>query len=108
MAKKDHLGSVVVYALASVLVAIVPLVASAAMASHTICAERRQIVENLKKNYGERTIYVGLASNGTVIETLASPSGSFTVILTRPDGYSCIMAAGEDFEPRPTIPDTPS
>ncbi len=44
---------------------------------------------------------MGLASNGAVIEVLASPSGSFTIILTQPNGLSCVMAAGENWENLP-------
>jgi hypothetical protein len=36
-----------------------------------------------------------------VFEVLASPSGSFTIILTQPNGLSCVMAAGENWENLP-------
>ena len=39
-----------------------------------------------------------LASNGTVLEVLASNKGSWTIILTKPDGMSCVVASGEAWE----------
>ncbi len=36
-----------------------------------------------------------------MIEVLASPSGGFTIILTQPNGLSCVMAAGENWETLP-------
>ncbi len=66
-----------------------------------MCAERRAVVANLENTYSEAPVSMGLASNGSVIEVLASPSGSFTIILTQPNGLSCVMAAGESWEDLP-------
>ncbi len=66
-----------------------------------MCGERRTVVANLEKTYSEAPVSIGLASNGAVIEVLASPSGSFTIILTRPNGLSCVMTAGENRENLP-------
>lgn len=106
MAKKGHIGSFVVYALAGALAAVILLVAGAAMAQ-TMCGLRDAIVKNLEQTYSEESVAIGLASNGGLIEVFASPSGSFTIILTQTNGFSCVMATGEDFEPRPALPDTP-
>ena len=107
MAKKDHIGSFVVYSLAGALVATVLLVAGAAIAQ-TMCGERRAVVEKLGQTYSEAPVSIGLANNGSLIEVFASSSGSFTIIMTQPNGLSCVMAAGENFEPRPAPPDTSS
>ena len=65
---------------------------------YDLCGERNKVVANLKKNYSEVPVSMGLESAGGVIEVLAAPSGSFTIIITRPNGLSCIMVAGEDWE----------
>ena len=69
--------------------------------AQAMCGERRAVVANLEKAYSEAPVSIGLASNGAVIEVLASPSGSFTIILTQPNGLSCVMAAGENWENLP-------
>ncbi len=66
-----------------------------------MCGERRAVVANLEKIHSEAPVSIGLASNGAVIEVLASPSGSFTIILTQPNGLTCVMAAGENWENLP-------
>jgi len=78
------------------------LTASSADA-HALCGERNKVVANLEKTYSETPVSMGLESNGGVIEILASPSGSFTIILTWPNGVSCVMAAGENWEGLPKI-----
>ncbi len=70
-------------------------------AAHVLCGERSAVVTSLEKTYSETPVSMGLASNGAVIEILASPTGTFTIILTRPDGLSCVMAAGENWETLP-------
>lgn len=67
--------------------------------AQTLCGMREDVVKNLEKTYKEKSVSLGLASNGAVIEVLASKEGiTFTIILTRPNGLSCIMAAGENWE----------
>jgi len=70
--------------------------------AQTMCGERNAVIKSLAKTYSETPVSMGLASNGAIIEILASPSGaSFTIILTRPNGLSCVMAAGENWEDLP-------
>ena len=63
-----------------------------------VCALRDTVLAGLEKRYKEEPVAMGLASNGMVIEVLASPSGSFTIILTQTSGMSCVMADGEAWE----------
>lgn len=60
------------------------------------CAPRDALVERLSEVYGEERRAVGLVNGGGVIEMFVSPSGSWTLALTRPDGVACLMAAGSD------------
>ncbi len=69
--------------------------------AQSICGERRALVANLQNTHSETPVSVGLGSNGTIIEVFASPSGTFTIILTQPNGLSCVMAAGEYWEDLP-------
>ncbi len=69
--------------------------------AQSICGERRALVATLEKTYSETPVSVGLASNGAIIEIFASPTGTFTIILTRPDGLTCVMASGESWQDLP-------
>ncbi len=74
---------------------------SSSAQAQTMCGERGAVVTSLEKRYSETPVSMGLASNGAIIEILASPSGTFTIILTRPNGLSCVMAAGKNWEDLP-------
>jgi len=65
------------------------------------CAKRDMVVERLKTKYDESFAAGGLQSNRnsqTLVEVWASEStGTFTVMLTTPDGLSCVVATGTDW-----------
>ena len=65
------------------------------------CADRKQIVERLQSRFSEQLTVGGLqrAKNAmSVMEIWSSQeTGTYTVLLTDPDGTSCIVAAGTDF-----------
>lgn len=60
-----------------------------------MCAERETVLKGLSK-YKEAPVSMGLTSNGMVLEILAAREGeTWTIIFTRPDGVSCVVATGE-------------
>ena len=59
------------------------------------CAERSVVEQGLRgPEHRERPIYRGLA-NGNLVELWLSDEGGFSVIITRPDGLACMLAAGQ-------------
>ncbi len=77
----------------------VPGFASQDLPTSPICGTRSELVDKLKNQYSERPVATGLATNGGIIEVLASPTGnSWTIVLTMPNGTSCLIAAGENWE----------
>lgn len=63
-----------------------------------VCGQREQIKQRLHDGYGEVPTGIGAAANGGVIELFTSERGTFTVVLTRPNGLSCLLAVGEGWE----------
>lgn len=73
-------------------------VASTASAQN-ICGPHEEIVKRLESSYKEARAGFGLAGNGTLVELFVSEEkGTWTFMYTRPDGISCLMAAGGDWE----------
>ncbi|MEM7500287.1 MAG: hypothetical protein AAF371_20185 [Pseudomonadota bacterium] len=80
----------------------------AAAAGPMFCGKREQIIADLARKYGETRRSYGLARNQGVIEVYASESGSWTILIARPGGIACLMAAGEAFEAEEaTLPKRP-
>ena len=67
-----------------------------------LCGKRAEIVQQLGKKYGETRRSLGLSQGRGVVELFASEeTGSWTILLTSPQGTSCMMAAGEAFQVEP-------
>ena len=68
----------------------------------TACHTQADLTEMLNQKYAELPSAVGLQSNGHLVEVFVSNDGtSWTIVVTRPDGWSCIVAVGEHWEPLP-------
>ena len=68
-----------------------------------VCLDRAKFVEQLSGGYAENTVAMGLVNNGSILEILTSNKGSWTILVTKPDGISCVVAAGEAWEDVPKI-----
>ncbi len=67
------------------------------------CGDHRQITNRLMADYSETRVGAGLDGFGSVVELFASEQGSWTILVTFPDGRTCLMAAGEAWQPIPRI-----
>ena len=53
----------------------------------------------LNQRYAELPSALGVQADGQLVEVFVSENGmSWTIVLTRPDGWSCIVAVGEHWE----------
>lgn len=68
-------------------------------AAQMACGDRSDILTRLEGKYSEAPVAMGLSNTGGVIEVLSSPEGNtWTIIMTDPNGLSCLIAAGEYWE----------
>ncbi|MBJ6126109.1 hypothetical protein [Microvirga splendida] len=83
-----------------------PLAALAALAAaaaspasaQSACGPREQLAKLLSDRYKEDPVGMGLSQPGQVLEVFASSNGSWTMVMTMPDGKACMIAAGENWE----------
>lgn len=63
------------------------------------CSPRAAVLDQLSTRFHEAPVAVGLTNNGALLELLTSPEGeTWTIIITMPNGATCLMAAGEDWQ----------
>jgi hypothetical protein len=66
------------------------------------CHSHADLAEMLNQKYAEQPSAVGLQANGHLVEVFVANDGtSWTIVVTRPDGWSCIVAVGEHWEALP-------
>ena len=74
------------------------LAADQLMAETQNCAPREVVLHRLSEGFGETRQSIGLGANNAVVEVFASDTGSWTIIVTFPDGPTCLVASGQAFE----------
>jgi hypothetical protein len=72
-----------------------------AAADAASCAPKGMIEEALGTRFGEVAFAMGVAV-GNLVKFFSNPqSGSWTVVVVRPDGMACVVAQGESLEVDP-------
>jgi hypothetical protein len=62
------------------------------------CAPRADLLKQLSSLYREAPVAVGVADDGNLLEVLAANKGeTWTVLVTRANGVSCVMITGQDW-----------
>lgn len=62
------------------------------------CRPHEDAVANLEQVYGEKKIGLGLGPGGSaVFELFVAESGTWTLLVTRTNGRSCIAASGDNW-----------
>lgn len=67
------------------------------------CMPREAALAQLGRAYGEELVGIGIGQRGaSVVELYANrETGTWTALVTRPDGVSCAAAAGTDWQDVP-------
>lgn len=74
------------------------LLAAPGSSAENVCGKRDDIVTRLENGYQEFNSAMGMSTNGGLVELYTSDNGTWTLMLTQPDGVSCLIAAGENWE----------
>jgi hypothetical protein len=73
--------------------------AAAAEQPPVACGPHTDVVKALGDKFHETQSATALTSTGTLLEVLTASDGStWTIIVSRPDGLSCVVAAGQNWQ----------
>ncbi len=87
------------YLILAIIVAVALSIGRADAQSMAACSPHDQVVKILTENYGEEQTIIALTANNLVMELFVNPdTASWTALITHPDGNTCIVSAGENFE----------
>lgn len=64
------------------------------------CGDRSHVIAQLKEKFHEELTGFGLTGIGAIVELVSSESGSWTLMLSFPNGRSCLIATGKQWEMR--------
>jgi len=67
------------------------------------CGSRSEVVDWLDRMFGEKPFARGVQGDGRLYELFAAAGGvTWSVVVTAPDGESCILSEGSELELVPT------
>ena len=90
---------------ATILLAALIALYGAPAAAQMACDTRDTVVAKLYNNYGETRRGGGLAGPTALFEIWASyVTGSWTILKTTPNGWTCIMAVGDGWHDDSPVP----
>jgi hypothetical protein len=73
---------------------------AAAEAGEGVCGDRKSFLDRLAKEYDESPMGIGLQADGSVMELLTAPTGSWSLIITTPTGITCVISSGNNWNSR--------
>ncbi len=71
---------------------------AAPASAQSMCGDRAKMIGYLDKDFREARSGIGIASNGAVVELYTAKTGTWTMLVTRPGGPTCVMGSGENWE----------
>jgi hypothetical protein len=102
-----RLSPLIPAALSGMLALASPAVAQPPASGPTVtpaCHSHTELAEMLDQKFAERPNALGLQANGHLVEVFVANDGtSWTIVVTSPDGRSCIVAVGEHWELLPAV-----
>ena len=82
------------------------LLSGTAVGAQDRCMTHDEAVALLETQFAERVIGRGLAADGrAMFEVFVGPKGSWTLLVSTPEGGSCIIADGLDWQRLPPRPE---
>jgi hypothetical protein len=84
---------------AAVAAALVAATPTAEAETRQACAQRDKVIRKLEEKFGETLRSLGLHQADGIVEVYSSDeTGTWTILMTRPDGMSCLLASGQLWE----------
>jgi len=81
--------------------------ATPAVGQQVFCLDHAKLDEKLAADHRETPRGIGLTADGRLLELYASPAGTWTLLLTTPNGVSCVVTFGDAWQSVPVKEDGP-
>ena len=62
------------------------------------CGDTKELLKVLSEKYGEAPIGIGINTQGEMTTLFVSKSGTYTFVISSPNGQSCVASGGTDWE----------
>lgn len=73
------------------------ILAALILAQQTPCGPTGQVEKRIAEQYGETIVGAGVVAGGVMFLTSNPTTGTFTIMLRRPDGQTCVLMGGTGY-----------
>jgi len=73
------------------------ILAALLLAQQSPCGPTGKVEARIQKEYGESIIGAGVVAGGYLFTTVNPQTGTFTILLRRPDGQTCVLMGGTGY-----------
>ncbi len=73
-------------------------VSSSALAVGGACGDRDYFLDSLEEKYEEVVRYRAITGSGALVEFTVAPDGGWSMLVTFPNGTTCMTAEGTDWQ----------
>ena len=67
----------------------------------SVCGSRADFIKALNEKFEEQGKALAIAGQNNLLEIYTSEAGTWTILMTSPEGKTCIIAAGNSWEDIP-------
>ncbi len=76
--------------------------------AEAVCGDHSEILAKLEKFHSEKPRAIAVSTDGKLLEVVVSATGSWSILLTRPNRRTCVVATGDSRESLPEVAKDPS
>jgi hypothetical protein len=73
------------------------ILAALLLAQQTACGPTGQVEKRIHTDYGESIVGAGVVNGGVMFLTSNPTTGTFTIMLRRQDGMTCVLMGGNGY-----------
>lgn len=73
------------------------ILAALLLAQQTPCGPTGMVEKRIQEQHGESIVGAGVVPGGVMFITANPDTGSFTIMLRRPDGQTCVLMGGTGY-----------
>ncbi len=76
--------------------------------AQAVCGDHGEILAKLQKFHSETPRAIAVSADGRLLEVVVSATGTWSILITRPNRRTCVVATGDSWESLPEVAKDPS
>ncbi len=84
------------------------ILGSSPASAQKVCGDHGEVLAKLQKFHSETPRAIAVSADGKLLEVVVSATGTWSILITRPNRRTCVVATGDSWESLPEVAKDPS